>query len=107
MITVVTTEDRPLDLFGTRAADDLEARLTAQGIELRTLSRARAHSGATLALEGGGQVAADCAISLPQLSDRRSPGSHMMIWGTSRPTSTLAYRGFPTSMPRVTAPRSR
>ena len=73
-ITVVTPEDRPLDIFGTGAADDLEARLAAQDIELRTLSRAREHSGAALALEGGGRVVADRAVALPRLVGHAVPG---------------------------------
>ncbi len=67
-LTVVTIEDRPLDVFGTGAADDLEARLAAQDIELRTLSRAREHAGTRLSLEGGAHVTADRAISLPRLT---------------------------------------
>lgn len=67
-LTVVTTEDRPLAVFGAGAADDVEARLADQGIQLRTLSRAREHSGSKLALEGGGHVTADRVIALPRLT---------------------------------------
>ena len=67
-LTVVTTEDRPLAVFGAGAAADLEARLAAQDIDLRPLSRAREHTGSRLSLEGGGHVTADRAISLPRLT---------------------------------------
>jgi len=73
-LTVVTTEDRPLDVFGTGAADDVEARLAAQDIELRTLSRAREHTGSRLSLEGGGHVTADRVIALPRLTGPALPG---------------------------------
>jgi len=67
-LSVVTTEDRPLDVFGSGAADDLEARLASQDIGLHTLSRARGHAGSKLSLEGGGHVTADRAIALPRLT---------------------------------------
>ena len=67
-IAVVTPEDRPLDVFGAGASDDLEQRLQDDDVELHTLSRARGHADGTLALEGGGHVHADRAVSLPRLS---------------------------------------
>lgn len=66
-IAVVTPEERPLEVFGAGASDDLERRLQAEDIQLHTLSRVREHSGGSLALEGGARIHADRAISLPSL----------------------------------------
>ncbi len=73
-ISVVTPEERPLEVFGTAAADDLEALLATRGIRLRTLSRPRAHEGEQLLLAGGGRVRADRVIALPRLIGRALEG---------------------------------
>ncbi len=67
-ISIVTPEERPLEVFGRGASDDLEARLESEDIALHTLSRARGHADGVLSLEGGGRVTADRAVGLPRLN---------------------------------------
>ncbi len=73
-ISIVTPEERPLEVFGKGASDDLEARLQAEDIALHTLSRVRSHADGVLALEGGGRVSADRAVGLPRLNGPAIPG---------------------------------
>ena len=73
-LSIVTPEKHPLEIFGRRAADEVERLLEQAQISLRTLSRARALEGGRLSLEGGGAVHADRAVSLPTLVGPKLPG---------------------------------
>lgn len=73
-ITVVTHEERPLEMFGSRASDDLEELLERRGIVVRGLSHALELKDGRLRLEGGGSVSAQRAVALPRLEGPRVPG---------------------------------
>ena len=73
-LAAVTPEERPLEVFGAGASDDLEARLEADDVALHTMTRVRGHADGVLGLEGGGRVTADRAIALPRLSGPAIPG---------------------------------
>jgi sulfide:quinone oxidoreductase len=65
-LTIVTPEERPLEMFGTTASDDLEAMLDEAGIRLETSSRAEIPSSGTVILHPHGKVLeADRIVALP------------------------------------------
>lgn len=73
-ITVVTPEERPLEMFGPSASDDLEELLERRGIVLRGLSHALGMEDGRLRLEGGGSVSAQRVVALPRLEGPRVDG---------------------------------
>jgi sulfide:quinone oxidoreductase len=77
-MVVVTPEDRPLEVLGRAASDDVAAVLAENGIELRTeLTVTAVEHGVVHAVPGEVRVEAERVITLPQLHGRRIPGLPM------------------------------
>jgi len=66
-IELVTREDRPLGVFGVEASAEVERRLAAAGIHLRTGAFAEEVADGKLYLELEGPLDADLVIALPRL----------------------------------------
>jgi sulfide:quinone oxidoreductase len=66
-LSLVTPERSPLEIFGRKAAAEIEALLRSHGIELVMGARPQALVYGKLTFEGGGSVPADRAIALPRL----------------------------------------
>jgi len=66
-LTVATPEERPLDLFGTRASEAMAQLLEMRGIGLRTAAEPVAFEDGALRLADGGTVNADAVVALPTL----------------------------------------
>jgi sulfide:quinone oxidoreductase len=73
-ILLVTPEEEPLALFGTPASDALRDLLALQEIELETGVRSLAFDRGRLAVEPGGALEVDAAVSLPRLEGPRITG---------------------------------
>jgi sulfide:quinone oxidoreductase len=73
-LTVVTPEEHPLELFGTKASEAMALLLETRGIGLRTASTAVAFEDGVLRLAEGGEIAADAAVALPKLEGPRLDG---------------------------------
>jgi sulfide:quinone oxidoreductase len=74
MLTLVTCEEQPLELFGAGVADAVRALLTERGVRLRTASRVLRVERGRLLVEGGGAVPADRVITLSRLVGPEVPG---------------------------------
>ena len=74
LVTVVTPEKEPLDLFGTKASEAMALLLELRGIVLRTASAPVALEDGVLRLAGGRDVAADAVVALPVLEGLRLDG---------------------------------
>ena len=74
MVTVVTPEEEPLELFGPVASATVERLLTARGVTLRTSSRPALVRGRALVLVGGAEMFVDRVITLPILEGPRLLG---------------------------------
>jgi sulfide:quinone oxidoreductase len=72
-LSLVSPEPEPLALFGSRVSTEVASLLGANGIEFVTGHALRLHAG-RLQLAGGGDLAAETAISLARLSGPRIPG---------------------------------
>jgi sulfide:quinone oxidoreductase len=66
-LTVVTPEEHPLGLFGTRASEAIALLLEMRGIGLRTAATPLEFEDGILELAGGGAIAADAVVALPKL----------------------------------------
>ena len=66
-LTVVTPEEQPLGLFGTRASEAIALLLEMRGIGLRTATTPLEFEDGVLELAGGGTIAADAVVALPKL----------------------------------------
>jgi len=66
-LTVVTPEEQPLGLFGTKASEAMVQLLELRDIGLRTGTQPVAFEGGTLRLADGDVVAADAVVALPKL----------------------------------------
>ena len=66
-LTVVTSEEEPLSVFGTRASEAMGLLLETRGIGLRTAAAPVAFEDRVLRLAGGGTIAADAVVALPKL----------------------------------------
>jgi sulfide:quinone oxidoreductase len=73
-LTVVTPEERPLGLFGTKASDAMALLLEMRGIGLRTSTAPVAFEDGALRLTDGGAVTADAVVALPKLEGPRLDG---------------------------------
>ena len=73
-VTVVTSEEEPLELFGPAAGEALSALLESRGIEVRTLTRPVSVDDGELHIAGGGRVLADRVVALPRLEGPHIPG---------------------------------
>jgi len=66
-LTVVTPEEQPLALFGTKASEAMAQLLDMRGIGFRAASPPAAFEDGVLRLADGGKVAADAVVALPLL----------------------------------------
>ena len=66
-LTVVTPEEQPLGLFGTKASEAIAQLLDMRGIGLRTAKSPVAFADGELRLANGGAFAADAVVALPSL----------------------------------------
>lgn len=66
-LTLVTPEEQPLGLFGTRASEAMALLFEMRGIALETAATPLAFEEGVLRLEGGGTIAADAVVALPKL----------------------------------------
>jgi len=73
-ITLLTPEEKPLELFGPAAAAAVEPLLAARGVRLQTHSQPAVLRGRGLVLVGGAEVFADRVITLPRLEGPSLPG---------------------------------
>lgn len=73
-LTIVTSEDAPLGLFGVRAAERLRGLLAERGIELLTGTYPVKVDDGLLHITPGHAVAADAVISTPRIEGRRIEG---------------------------------
>jgi sulfide:quinone oxidoreductase len=73
-ITLVTPEEAPLELFGAEAERAIRPMLDAVGVEVRCSAMPVAVKPRELVLGGGGGVAADRVVTLPDLEGPRIPG---------------------------------
>jgi len=73
-IVIVTTEERPLTVFGNEASDAIRELLDIRGIQLETGAAALAWADGMLTVAGRPAIEADAAIALPQLFGPALPG---------------------------------
>lgn len=73
-ITVVTPEGAPLEIFGSRAAEQTSALLAERRIDVIAGARAIGFAAGRLRIEPGEDLEADAVISLPRLEGRRIGG---------------------------------
>ncbi len=73
-LTVVTPEEQPLALFGTKASEAMAQLLEMRGIGFRAASTPVAFEGGVLRLAAGREVAADAVVALPLLEGLRLDG---------------------------------
>ncbi len=66
-LTVVTPEEQPLGLFGTKASEAMAQLLDMRGIALQTATVPVAFGDGELQVADGGAVAADAVVALPRL----------------------------------------
>jgi sulfide:quinone oxidoreductase len=66
-VVVVTSEDRPLALFGAAASTAIGELLKLRGIRIETASEAHSWADGTLLLGDGRELAADAVVALPKL----------------------------------------
>ena len=67
-LTLVTHEERPLQLFGPGASEAMATLLAERGVQVRLRSYPVAFSEGSLSLAPNGSVAADRVVALPRLS---------------------------------------
>jgi sulfide:quinone oxidoreductase len=73
-LTIVTAEQTPVGLFGSRASEAVHDLLALQDIELRTSTRAVLFQQGRLTVEPGGTLAADAVVALPVFEGPRVQG---------------------------------
>lgn len=73
-VVVVTPEERPLHLFGRRAADGVAELLGERGIEVIAGAHPVAYGDGRLRIAPGAPVEADAVLSLPRIEGRRIAG---------------------------------
>ena len=73
-VTVVTPEQRPLEVFGLAASATVAELLRDHGVRVRTSTVPRAVEHGGLSLVWGGTIEADAVVAVPVLSGRRIPG---------------------------------
>jgi sulfide:quinone oxidoreductase len=73
-LALVTPEDAPLALFGSRASDAVATLLVLRRIELRLRATPLAFEAGTLRLAPAGRIEADRVVALPRLEGPRLPG---------------------------------
>lgn len=73
-LSLVTSEQAPLRLFGRKASDEVAALLASRRIDLRTSSHSAGVKDGVLLLVPGVSVAAERVIAAPRLTGHRLPG---------------------------------
>lgn len=73
-VTVVTPEQRPLEVFGAAASAAVDALLHDRGVRVVTATVPHAADREGLHLVWGGAIPADAVVAVPVLSGRRFPG---------------------------------
>jgi sulfide:quinone oxidoreductase len=73
-IVIVTSEERPLALFGARASAAISELLELRGIRIETAAAAHSWAGRTLFLGDGHELPADAVVALPTLEGRTVDG---------------------------------
>src|SRR5215831_1017239 len=73
-LILVTPEESPLSLFGTRASEAIRELLTARGIALRTHSSPLSFEAGALRLAPAGEIEAEAVVALPRLEGPHLPG---------------------------------
>jgi sulfide:quinone oxidoreductase len=73
-LTVVTPEEGPLDVFGTKASEAMALLLEMRGVRIRTATTPVAFEDGLLRLANGGTIAADAVVALPTLEGSRIEG---------------------------------
>jgi sulfide:quinone oxidoreductase len=73
-LTVVTPEEQPLEVFGTKASEAMAQLLEMRGIGLRTATAPVAFEDGALSLADGARVATDAVVALPRLEGARLGG---------------------------------
>jgi sulfide:quinone oxidoreductase len=73
-LTIVTPEDGPLQLFGTRAGRQMEELLAERGVDVLSGAHPVKFEDGRLHLAPGGEIEADAVISLPRMEGRRISG---------------------------------
>ena len=66
-LTLVTPEEQPLDVFGTKASEAMAQLLDTRGIDLRTATAPVAFEEGALHLADGRTIVADAVVALPKL----------------------------------------
>ena len=73
-LTLVTPEEAPLGLFGTRASEAIRELLETRGIALQLRATPLRFEDGVLRLAPDGQIEAEAAVALPRLEGPRLPG---------------------------------
>lgn len=73
-VTVVTPEDMPLEVFGRRAAGQVDALLRERGVELVTATHPMRFEEGRLRVAPGSEIDADAVISMPRFEGRPPDG---------------------------------
>lgn len=106
-LTVVTSEDAPLELFGRRAGEQVSHLLEERGIEVLAGAHPVSFEQGRLRIAPGEAIAADAVISLPRLEGRRVSGiphdpdgfvgvdEHCRVMGVERVFAVGDVTGFP------------
>ena len=91
-VVLVTPEESPLALFGTEASEVVQGLLEGRGIEVRTSAYPVRFRDGRMTLVPHGEIEADRVVTLPRLEGPRMAGLPADDAGSSRSTSTAAYR---------------
>ena len=94
-LTIVTSEDAPLAVFGTRASEAVASDLARAGIEIRTGAVVRDWSWGRLALVPDGAVAVDRVVAIPAQRGPAIPGLPSDSLGFVRAGSDCRVAGAP------------
>lgn len=73
-VTIVTPEDRPLEVFGRHAAEQVMTLLRDRGIEVILGAHPMRFGEGRLRVAPGGEIATDAVVSLPRFEGRRIAG---------------------------------
>ncbi len=86
-LALVTPEEAPLGLFGTRASEAIRELLEARGIALRVQTTPLSFKEGVLRLAPAGQIETAATVALPRLEGPRPPATSAPSW--ERPTRPL------------------
>ena len=103
----VTSEERPLAMFGAAASDAVAELLESAAIEFIGSAYTQVEHNCLIVDPGGRSIDVDRVVSLPRLRACGSPASPPTAADSSPSTRTAAWPASRASTPRATAPRSR